>query len=61
MKYTVTFYEVNAVCVFQEADSPDAAIEIVKQRMEEGLDYNTEIVSMDYSHTLDTFSVFESK
>jgi len=59
MKYTVTYYEVNAVSIDVEAESESSAIELVQNMMEEGVDYDSPSVTVDYSHTLDKFEVYE--
>ena len=59
MKFTVTYYEVNAISVSVDAENKSAAINLVQNMMEEGIDYDSPSVTVDYSHTLDKFEVYE--
>jgi hypothetical protein len=59
--YTVQFYERNCVSVEVKAENEQDAIKLVQDMMEEGLDYESHSVQVDYSDTQDVFTVYEDK
>lgn len=59
MKYYVQFEEVNIVTVEVQAPTPEEAEKIAREELEEGLDYDSHRVTVDYSHTNDSVKVFQ--
>lgn len=57
--FTVQFFERNAVMVDVQAETKEEAVKIVQDMLEEGLDFESPSVQVEYSDTQNIFTVYQ--